>query len=109
MLCRFSLQHKQQLLGLPAGMCIKVKVGQQEQAYNPISTDETPGEVVILVKVRACSTVCIPLYGIMPFGPSGMALSSHASAMAVWSVQHAAVLQGACVISARGNHVWVDA
>ena len=52
MLCRFSLQHKQQLLGLPAGMCIKVKTGQLEQAFNPISTDETPGEVVILVKVR---------------------------------------------------------
>ena len=53
MLYRFTLQHKQQLLGLPAGMCIKVKVGQQEQAFNPISTDETPGEVVLLVKVRA--------------------------------------------------------
>ena len=53
MLCRFSLPHKQQLLGLPAGMCIKVKAGQLEQAFNPISTDETPGEVVILVKVRA--------------------------------------------------------
>ncbi len=61
MLCRFSLQHKQQLLGLPAGMCIKVKVGQQEQAYNPISTDETPGEVVILVKVRHCRTLRIPV------------------------------------------------
>ena len=72
MLCRFSLQHKQQLLGLPAGMCIKVKVGQQEQAYNPISTDETPGEVVLLVKVRACSTVRIVAYCNMPQQHSGI-------------------------------------
>lgn len=34
-------------------MCIKVKVegAGLEQAFNPISTDETPGEVVLLVKV----------------------------------------------------------
>jgi hypothetical protein len=32
-------------------MCIKVKVGELEQAFNPVSTDETPGEVVLLVKV----------------------------------------------------------
>ena len=51
-MCRFSLQHKLQLLGLPAGMCVKVKVGELEQAFNPVSTDETPGEVVLLVKVR---------------------------------------------------------
>lgn len=54
MLCSFSLPHNKQLLGLPAGMCIKVKVGELEQAYNPISTDETPGEVILLVKV-SCS------------------------------------------------------
>ena len=53
-LCSFSLPHNKQLLGLPAGMCIKVKVGELEQAYNPISTDETPGEVILLVKV-SCS------------------------------------------------------
>lgn len=54
MLRSFSLPHNKQLLGLPAGMCIKVKVGELEQAYNPISTDETPGEVILLVKV-SCS------------------------------------------------------
>ena len=75
MLCRFSLQHKQQLLGLPAGMCIKVKVGQQEQAFNPISTDETPGEVVILVKVRARHYLC-PLQCVMYWLPSTPALVS---------------------------------
>lgn len=55
-MCRFALSHKQQLLGLPAGQCIKVKVAnakgiEMEQAFNPISTDDTPGEVVLLVKV----------------------------------------------------------
>ena len=56
--CRFALPHKLQLLGLPAGMCVKLKVSLSgkkdiEQAFNPISTDDTPGEMTILVKVRA--------------------------------------------------------
>lgn len=56
-MCSFALPHKLQLLGLPAGQCIKVKVAntkgiELEQAFNPVSTDETPGEVVLLVKVR---------------------------------------------------------
>ncbi|KAK9905928.1 hypothetical protein WJX75_009119 [Coccomyxa subellipsoidea] len=51
----FALLHKQQLLGLPAGQCIKVKAttakgAELVQAFNPISTDDTPGEVVLLVK-----------------------------------------------------------
>ena len=55
---RFALPHKLQLLGLPAGMCVKLKVSLNgktdiEQAFNPISTDDTPGEMTILVKVRA--------------------------------------------------------
>lgn len=58
-LCRFALPHKQQLLGLPAGQCIRVKATttkgvELEQAFNPISTDDTPGEVVLLVKVTSC-------------------------------------------------------
>ena len=57
---RFALPHKQQLLGLPAGQCIKVKAttakgAELVQAFNPISTDDTPGEVVLLVKVSACT------------------------------------------------------
>lgn len=61
--CRFALPHKLQLLGLPAGMCVKLKVSLNgkkdiEQAFNPISTDDTPGEMTILVKVRAVA--CIP-------------------------------------------------
>ena len=53
---RFKLPHKKQLLGLPAGQCLKVKAATFgkagiEQAFNPVSTDETPGEVVLLVKV----------------------------------------------------------
>lgn len=56
----FALPHKQQLLGLPAGQCIRVKAVNAkgavlEQAFNPISTDDTPGEVVLLVKVRTAS------------------------------------------------------
>ncbi|CAK0787811.1 hypothetical protein CVIRNUC_011033 [Coccomyxa viridis] len=51
----FALPHKLQLLGLPAGMCVKLKVSLNgkkdiEQAFNPISTDDTPGEMTILVK-----------------------------------------------------------
>ena len=61
---RFALPHKLQLLGLPAGMCVKLKVSLNgkkdiEQAFNPISTDDTPGEMTVLVKVRAAA--CIPV------------------------------------------------
>jgi hypothetical protein len=63
---RFALPHKQQLLGVPAGQHIKVRVASKgcdiqqafctkantlEQAFSPISTDDTPGEVALLVKV----------------------------------------------------------
>ena len=39
-------------------MCVKLKVSLSgkkdiEQAFNPISTDDTPGEMTILVKVGA--------------------------------------------------------
>ena len=63
-LCRFKLPHKKQLLGLPAGQCLKVKAATFgkagiEQAFNPVST-ETPGEVVLLVKVRPLSRALAP-------------------------------------------------
>ena len=61
---RFKLPHKKQLLGLPAGQCLKVKAATFgkagiEQAFNPVST-ETPGEVVLLVKVRPLSQALPP-------------------------------------------------
>ena len=66
---RFKLPHKKQLLGLPAGQCLKVKAATFgkagiEQAFNPVSI-ETPGEVVFLVKVRH-SALPHPL---LPQGP----------------------------------------
>ena len=61
---RFKLPHKKQLLGLPAGQCLKVKAATFgkagiEQAFNPVSI-ETPGEVVLLVKVRPLSRALPP-------------------------------------------------
>ena len=60
---RFKLPHKKQLLGLPAGQCLKVKATNWgkagiEQAFNPVSV-ETPGEVVLLVKVRHSSVALL--------------------------------------------------
>ena len=54
---RFALPHKQQLLGLPAGQHVMVRVpkrggGFWERPYNPINTDAQPGTVEFLVKVR---------------------------------------------------------
>ena len=54
---RFALPHKQQLLGLPAGQHVMVRVpkrggGFLERPYNPTSTDAQPGIVEFLVKVR---------------------------------------------------------
>ncbi len=53
----FRLPHKQQLLGLPAGQYVMVRVpkrggGAWERPYNPTSTDAQPGVVEFLVKVR---------------------------------------------------------
>ncbi len=53
----FRLPHKQQLLGLPAGQHVMVRVpkrggGAWERPYNPTSTDAQPGVVEFLVKVR---------------------------------------------------------
>ena len=61
---RFKLPHKKQLLGLPAGQCLKVKAATFgkagiEQAFNPVSI-ETPGEVVLLVKVRPLKRALTP-------------------------------------------------
>ena len=55
---RFALPHKQQLLGLPAGQHVMVRVpkrggGFLERPYNPTSTDAQPGIVEFLVKVRS--------------------------------------------------------
>ena len=67
--CRFALPHKQQLLGVPAGQHVKVRVTSRsgealEQAFNPISTDDTPGEVTLLVKVPANLPLrCVPTAG----------------------------------------------
>ena len=57
MVLRFALPHKQQLLGLPAGQHVMVRVpkrggGFLERLYNPTSTDAQPGIVEFLVKVR---------------------------------------------------------
>lgn len=60
---RFALPHKLQLLGVPAGQHIKVRVAGAsgsalEQAFTPISTDDNPGEVMLLVKVTPL--FCLP-------------------------------------------------
>ena len=85
--CRFALPHKQQLLGVPAGQHIKVRVtghsGQAlEQAFNPISTDDTPGEVTLLVKVPANVTLSPDLgCNAARYGPSSK-LACHKEAQA---------------------------
>lgn len=55
--CSFQLPQKQQLLGLPAGQHVMVRVpkrggGFWERPFNPTSTDAQPGVVEFLVKVR---------------------------------------------------------
>ena len=64
---------------------VNAKGAVLEQAFNPISTDDTPGEVVLLVKVSLRSDICTPSYLLT----SILNVSARRAQNASWDIQEA--------------------